>query len=85
MWILVLQDGHCRLDLPSQKNNCELWKTLLYLEAICVFINVLTKLKYLSVDVTLLRSGYVCSTHHHHNTQYSYTGTKKSEFTSKMF
>ena len=35
---------------------------LFYVEANCVLINVLTKLKYLSADVNLLRPRYVCST-----------------------
>jgi len=41
---------------------------LLYVEAICVLINVLTKLKNLSADVNLLSPGYVCSTRHHNIT-----------------
>jgi hypothetical protein len=45
------------MDLPSQRSNCELWMTLFYGEAICALFNVLTKLKYLSADVTLLRPG----------------------------
>lgn len=52
------------------------------MEAICILINVLTKLKYFLTDVTLLRLGYISSTRCHNT---DYTGTKKSEFTLKMF
>jgi len=37
---------------------------LFYVKTICVLISVLTKLKYLSADVNLLRPRFVCSTCH---------------------
>lgn len=38
---------------------------LFYVEANCILINVLTKMKYLSADINLLCPGYVCSTRRH--------------------
>jgi hypothetical protein len=54
---------------------------LFYVEAICVLINVLTKLKCLSANVNLLRPRFVCSTRHQ-NIYSIITQELRNQFTS---
>jgi hypothetical protein len=54
---------------------------LFYMEAICVLINVLTKLKYLSANVNLLLPRFVCSTRHQ-NMYSIITHELRNQFTS---